>query len=225
MRTKGISTTGAKAPLTKLIGKSTIIGRCRYDIPFLSLCLSHSYARAPLHLNINRLIHFIKSFLPIPNLLGVHQKVNFGAFSWHCCYIENKSSQSTKNTQSLPPSLLSPKMPTEAWECPSCTFKNDMDDNAQECGMCASTRPRPNKRATFAFASAAKEAPVAAQPPAPAITLVAKKPAAVHRPIAGPTVPAIRPMATVLEIVGTVKAVAAAVRSTAAAARFWRRTW
>jgi len=67
-----------------------------------------------------------------------------------------------------------------------------MDDNAQECGMCASTRPRPNKRATFAFASAAKEAPVAAQPPAPAITSIAKKPAAVRRPIAGPTVPAIR---------------------------------
>ena len=72
--------------------------------------------------------------------------------------------------------------------------------------MCASTRPRPNKRAAVAFASAAKEAPVAAQPPAPAITSVAKKPAAVRRPIAGPTVPAIRPMATVLEIVGTAKA-------------------
>jgi len=96
-------------------------------------------------------------------------------------------------------------MPTEAWDCPSCTF-NNMDDNAQECGMCASTRPRPNKRSTVAFASAAKEAPVAAQPPAPAITSIAKKPVAVRRPIAGPTVPAIRPMATVLEIVGTAKA-------------------
>ena len=72
--------------------------------------------------------------------------------------------------------------------------------------MCASTRPRPNKRAAVAFASAAKEAPVAAQPPAPAITSVDKKPAAVRRPIAGPTVPAIRPMAAVLEIVGTAKA-------------------
>ena len=92
--------------------------------------------------------------------------------------------------------------------------------------MWASTRPRPNKRAAVAFAYAAKEAPVAAQPPAPAITSVAKKPAAVRRPIAGPTgvpgptvpasirptdvpgptVPAIRPMATVLEIVGTAKA-------------------
>ena len=78
--------------------------------------------------------------------------------------------------------------------------------------MCASTRPRPNKRAAVAFASAAEEAPVAAQPPTPAITSVAKKPAAVRRPIAGPTgvpgptVPAIRPMATVLEIVGTAKA-------------------
>jgi len=72
--------------------------------------------------------------------------------------------------------------------------------------MCASTRPRPNKRAAVAFASAAKEAPVAAQPPAPAITSIAKKPAAVRRPIAGPTVPAIRPMATVLEIVGMTKA-------------------
>ena len=72
--------------------------------------------------------------------------------------------------------------------------------------MCASTRPRPNKRSTVAFASAAKEAPVAAQPPAPAITSIAKKPVAVRRPIAGPTVPAIRPMATVLEIVGTAKA-------------------
>ena len=72
--------------------------------------------------------------------------------------------------------------------------------------MCASTRPRPNKRAAVAFASAAKEAPVAAQPPAPAITSIAKKPVAVRRPIAGPTVPAIRPMATVLEIVGTAKA-------------------
>ena len=77
--------------------------------------------------------------------------------------------------------------------------------------MCASTRPRPNKRAAVAFASAAEEAPVAAQPPAPAITSVAK-PAAVRHPIAGPTgvpgptVPAIRPMATVLEIVGTAKA-------------------
>ncbi len=93
--------------------------------------------------------------------------------------------------------------------------------------MWASTRPRPNKRAAVAFAYAAKEAPVAAQPPAPAITSVAKKPAAVRRPIAGPTVPAIRPMATVLEIVGTARQiVAAAVRSTAAAARrFWRRTW
>ena len=94
--------------------------------------------------------------------------------------------------------------------------------------MCASTRPRPIKRAAVAFASAAKEAPVDAQPPDPAIiTSVAKKPAAVRRPIAGPTVPAIRPMATVLEIVGTARQiVAAAVRSTAAAARrFWRRTW
>ena len=78
--------------------------------------------------------------------------------------------------------------------------------------MCASTRPHPIKRAAVAFASAAKEAPVAAQPPTPAITSVAKKPAAVRRPIAGPTgvpgptVPAIRPMATVLEIVGTAKA-------------------
>ena len=51
-----------------------------YDIPFLSLYLSHSYARAPVRLN--RLLHFIKSFLPIPNLLGVHQKVNFGPSSW-----------------------------------------------------------------------------------------------------------------------------------------------
>ena len=112
-------------------------------------------------------------------------------------------------------------MPTEAWECPSCTF-NNTDDNAQECGMCASTRSRPNKRAAVVFASGAKKAPVAAQPPAPAD----KKPAAVRRPIAGPTgvpgptvpasirptdvpgptVPAIRPMATVLEIVGTSKA-------------------
>ncbi len=72
--------------------------------------------------------------------------------------------------------------------------------------MCASTRPRPNKRAAATFATAAKEAPVAAQPPAPAITSIAKKPAAVRRPIAGPTVPAIRPMATVLEIVGMAKA-------------------
>jgi hypothetical protein len=72
--------------------------------------------------------------------------------------------------------------------------------------MCASTRPRPNKRAVVAFASAAKEAPVAAQPPTPAITSVAKKPVAVRRPIDGPMVPAIRPMATVLEIVGTAKA-------------------
>ena len=72
--------------------------------------------------------------------------------------------------------------------------------------MCASTRPRPIKCAAFAFASAAKEALVAAQPPDLAITSVAKKPAAVRRPIAGPTVPAIRPMATVLEIVGTAKA-------------------
>ena len=79
--------------------------------------------------------------------------------------------------------------------------------------MCASTRPRPNNRTAVAFASAAaEEPPVAAQPPAPAITSVAKKPAAVCRPIAGPTgvpgptVPAIRPMATVLEIVGTAKA-------------------
>jgi hypothetical protein len=88
--------------------------------------------------------------------------------------------------------------------------------------MCASTRSRPNKRAAVVFASGAKKAPVAAQPPAPAD----KKPAAVRRPIAGPTgvpsptvpasirptgvpgrmVPAIRPMATVLEIVGTSKA-------------------
>ena len=87
--------------------------------------------------------------------------------------------------------------------------------------MCASTRLRPNKRAAVVFASGAKKAPVAAQPPAPAD----KKPAAVRRPIAGPTgvpgptvpairptgvpsrtVPAIRPMATVLEIVGTSKA-------------------
>jgi hypothetical protein len=73
--------------------------------------------------------------------------------------------------------------------------------------MCALTRLRPNKRAVVAFASGAKEAPVAAQPPAPAD----KKPAAVCRPIAGPTgvpgptVPAIRPT-TVLEIVGTAKA-------------------
>jgi len=96
-------------------------------------------------------------------------------------------------------------MPTEAWKCPSCTFKNDMDNNAHECGMCASTRPRPNKRTAVAFASAAKEAPVAAQPPAPAITSIAKKPAAVCRPIAGPTVPVIRRMATVLEIVGMAK--------------------
>ena len=102
-------------------------------------------------------------------------------------------------------------MPTEAWECPSCTF-NNTDDNAQECGLCASTRPRPNKkRAAVAIASGAKEAPEAAQPPAPAITSVDKKPAAVRRPIAGPTgvpgptVPAIRPT-TVLEIVGTAKA-------------------
>ena len=78
--------------------------------------------------------------------------------------------------------------------------------------MCASTRSRPNKRAAVVFASGAKKAPVAAQPPAPAD----KKPAAVRRPIAGPTgvpgptvpasirptgvpgrtVPAIRPMAT-----------------------------
>jgi hypothetical protein len=72
-------------------------------------------------------------------------------------------------------------MPTEAWECPSCTF-NNTDDNTQECGMCASTRSRPNKRAAVVFASGAKEAPVAAQPPAPAD----KKPAAVRRPIAGP---------------------------------------
>jgi len=72
--------------------------------------------------------------------------------------------------------------------------------------MCASTRPRPIKRAAVAFASAAKEAPVAAQPPDPAITSVAKKPTAVRCLIAGPTVPAIRPMATVLEIVGTAKA-------------------
>jgi hypothetical protein len=97
-------------------------------------------------------------------------------------------------------------MPTEAWECPSCTF-NNTDDNAQECGMCASTRPRPIKRTAVAFASAAKEVPVAAQPPAPAITSVAKKPAAVRRPIVDPmVVPAIRPMATVLEIAGTAKA-------------------
>ncbi len=74
--------------------------------------------------------------------------------------------------------------------------------------MCALTRLRPNKRAAVAFASGAKEAPVAAQPPAPAD----KKPAALCRPIAGPTgvpgptVPAIRPMATVLEIVGMAKA-------------------
>ena len=87
--------------------------------------------------------------------------------------------------------------------------------------MCASTRSRPNKRAAVVFASGAKKAPVAAQPPTPAD----KKPAAVRRPIAGPTgvpgptvpairptgvpgrtVPAIRPMATVLEIVGTSKA-------------------
>ena len=88
--------------------------------------------------------------------------------------------------------------------------------------MCASTRSRPNKRAAVVFASGAKKAPVAAQPPAPAD----KKPAAVRRPIAGPTgmpgptvpasirptgvpgqmVTAIRPMATVLEIVGTAKA-------------------
>jgi hypothetical protein len=39
----------------------------------LLLYLPHSYARAPLRLN--RLLPFIKSFLPIPNLLGVHQKV------------------------------------------------------------------------------------------------------------------------------------------------------
>jgi hypothetical protein len=57
-----------------------------------------------------------------------------------------------------------------------------------------------------AFASAAKEALVAAQLPAPAIISVTKNPAAVPRPIAGPTVPAIGPMATVLEIVGTAKA-------------------
>ncbi len=50
--------------------------------------------------------------------------------------------------------------------------------------MCALTRPRPIKRAAVAFASATKEAPVAAQPPAPAITSVAKKPAAVCHPIA-----------------------------------------
>ena len=113
-------------------------------------------------------------------------------------------------------------MPTEAWECPSCTF-NNTDDNVQEFGMCASTRSRPNKRAAVVFASGAKKAPVAAQPPAPADK---KEPAAVRRPIAGPTgvpgptvpasirptgvpdrtVPAIRPMATVLEIVGTSKA-------------------
>ena len=74
--------------------------------------------------------------------------------------------------------------------------------------MCASTRSRPNKRAAVVFASGAKKAPVAAQPPTPAD----KKPAAVRRPIAGPTgvpsrtVPAIRPMSTVLEIVGTSKA-------------------
>ncbi len=69
------------------------------------------------------------------------------------------------------------------------------------------TRSRPIKRVLVAFASTAKEVPVAAQPPAPAITSVSKKPAAVRRPIAGPTVvPAIRPMATVLEIVGTAKA-------------------
>ena len=58
----------------------------------------------------------------------------------------------------------------------------------------------------WAFASAAKEALVAAQPPAPAITSIAKKPATFPCPIAGPTVPAIGPMATVLEIVGTAKA-------------------
>ena len=50
--------------------------------------------------------------------------------------------------------------------------------------MCALTRPHPIKRAAVAFASATKEAPVAAQPPAPAITSIAKKPAAVCRPIA-----------------------------------------
>jgi hypothetical protein len=71
--------------------------------------------------------------------------------------------------------------------------------------MCASTCPCPNKRAAVAFASAAKEAPVAAQLPAPVITSVTKKPATVRRPIAGPMVPAICPMATVLEIVGTAK--------------------
>ena len=89
--------------------------------------------------------------------------------------------------------------------------------------MCASTRSRPNKRAAVAYASGFF---AAAQPTAPAD----KKPAAVRRPIAGPTgvpgptvptvpavcirptgvpgrtVPAIRPMATVLEIVGTSKA-------------------
>ena len=43
--------------------------------------------------------------------------------------------------------------------------------------MCASTRSRPNKRAAVVFASGAKKAPVAAQPPTPAD----KKPAAVRR--------------------------------------------
>ena len=98
-----------KAPLTKLVGKSTIIGRCRYDIPFLSRYLSHSYTRAPLCLN--SFLHFIKSFLPKPNLLSVHQKVNFGTSSWHCCYLEQIQPEHKKHT--IAPSL--PPIPQDAY--------------------------------------------------------------------------------------------------------------
>jgi hypothetical protein len=84
---RGISTTGAYAPLTKLVGKFTIISRCRYDISFLSLYLPHSYARAPLR--PKQASSFHQELSADNRFAGGSQKVIFGASSCKGRDVEN----------------------------------------------------------------------------------------------------------------------------------------
>jgi hypothetical protein len=84
---RGISTTGAYAPLTKLVGKFTIISRCRYDISFLSLYLPHSYARAPLR--PKQASSFHQELSADNRFAGGSQKMIFGASSCKGRDVEN----------------------------------------------------------------------------------------------------------------------------------------
>jgi hypothetical protein len=90
-------------------------------------------------------------------------------------------------------------MPSEStWDCAACAWGNT-DNNTQECSMCALACPPPTKRAAVerTTVAPAKKAQVAAPPSHPK-KAVAPAPAVCPN---GPTVPAVRPMDMVLEIV------------------------